>query len=180
MHGQPHVRFGNTRVCTCYLVVTRMQTRANSPVWLLQAGLVLCDFFTQFHFNATRIHTNFQIYAIISGLTRFGIDEPRPHLSSVGGYKKMTSLSRHRSRVWICYVGDIIALLMLVSYSVAEAVLTNVNGKCKSTLLIAIQDKNRRKIIRCEEKLDLIRRLERTIDIGRNVTLSHISAYSSW
>jgi hypothetical protein len=57
-------------------------------------------------------YATFQIYAIIFSLTQFGIDEPGPHLSSVGGYHKVTSLSRHQSHVWILYIGDIITRLI--------------------------------------------------------------------
>ena len=43
-------------------------------------------FFARFRFNAARkIFTTFWTYAIILGLKRFGIDDPWPHLSSVGG-----------------------------------------------------------------------------------------------
>jgi hypothetical protein len=40
------------------------------------------------------------------------IDYPGPHLSSVGGQQKVTSLSRHQSHVGIEYIGDIITGLL--------------------------------------------------------------------
>jgi len=51
-----------------------------------------------------QIKAFFRIYAIIFGLTRFGIDDPWPHLSCVGEWKEVTSLSRCQPRVWITLV----------------------------------------------------------------------------
>jgi len=39
------------------------------------------------------------MYMIIFGLTQFSIDQPTLHLSSVGGWQKVTSLSCHQSCV---------------------------------------------------------------------------------
>jgi hypothetical protein len=50
--------------------------------------------------------------ATIFGLTSTGRDDPWRHMSCVGGWQKVMSLSRHQSCVWIDYVGGIIMWLM--------------------------------------------------------------------
>jgi len=52
----------------------------------VQAGPVLCNFLLR-DLALTRLenYTTFRIYAIIFGLTQFGIDDAWPHLCSVGG-----------------------------------------------------------------------------------------------
>jgi len=40
------------------------------------------------------------------------IDDPGPHLSSVGGWQRVTSLLHHQSHVWMEYAGDIITCLI--------------------------------------------------------------------
>jgi len=65
-------------------------------------------------------------------------------LSGVGGWQKVMSLSCHEFCEWIDCIGDIITHAdHLVLYSTALASLTNMNEKCKSTGLSAIQVKNK-------------------------------------
>jgi len=59
-----------------------------------------------------KTYTTFQIYAVIFSLMLFGIDDPWPHLSSVGGSQKVVSLSHHQLPIWIDYIGDISMWLM--------------------------------------------------------------------
>ena len=68
----------------------------------------------------------------------------------------MPSLSRHQSRVWTDYVGDITTRINYVSSSAALAVLTYMSEKLKSASPSTIQVKNRRKTIGIEEKLHVI------------------------
>ena len=92
----------------------------------VRVGLVLRDSFLR-DFDLIKLEnikqfsnlcSNFQFsliwhrqYAIIFGLTQFGIDDPWPHLSCVEGLQKVMSLSHYLSRVWIGYTGDVITLL---------------------------------------------------------------------
>jgi hypothetical protein len=59
--------------------------------------------FAQFCF-VTGKFTPIEIDKIIFGIMRFGIDDPRPHLSSVGGKHEMMSLPCNQSCMWIDHI----------------------------------------------------------------------------
>jgi hypothetical protein len=63
----------------------------------------------------------------------FGLDDPWPHLSSLGGSQRVMSLSRHQLPLWIDYIGDINTQLMYFSSSTTFGFLTNMSEKHKST-----------------------------------------------
>lgn len=72
------------------------------------SGLLLCDFFFFFWHNFTltqlkNLH-HFLFYTVIFSFMQFSIEDPWLHLSSVGAYQKVTSLSRFQSHVWIMLV----------------------------------------------------------------------------
>jgi hypothetical protein len=93
----------------------------------------------------------------------------------------VTSVTRHQSRVWIDYVGDITMRFILVSSSTALAFLTNMSEKRKSASPSAIQVKNRRKAINVEQKLHIISRPEkgeRIVDMCHDVIIAHSSVHT--
>ena len=117
------------------------------------------------------MYTAFRIYAMIFGLPRFGMGHSLPHLSSLRGWQKATSLSRRQSRVWIDDVGHLVTRPIQFPLSTALAFLTKMSEKRRFTSLSAVQVENRRKKINIEEKLDVISRLENgrgTVDVFHN------------
>ena len=94
------------------LVVTSCPVPIHSgsfcSVHIIKAGL----FYAISHQRDLNIYNTFRIYAIILGLTRVGLEDSWPHLSSVGGYQNMESRLRHQSCVRFDYFGGIITRLM--------------------------------------------------------------------
>ena len=88
----------------------------------------------------------------------------------------MTSLLCHQWRVWIDYVNDKITLLMYSRLQQHCCLLPKTSERRKSASPSAIQVKNPRKMIRIEDKLDVINLLEkdeRPVDIWFNVSFAH-------
>ena len=96
----------------------------------------------------------------ILDLLQFGIDNLKPHVSSIDSKQEVTSLSCHQLRVWNDYVGDIITG-HVVSSSTALGFLTNMSEEHISTSPSATQVKNWQKTVSTEEKLYVINRLEK-------------------
>jgi len=100
-------------------------------------------------------------YALIFGLTRFGINDPWPQLSCVGGQQKVRR----------CYAITYVCALITLWYNDPADVVPP-----------ATQVKNRRKTVSTEEKLDVISRIERcdlTVDICLNVRFARIYVHTT-
>jgi hypothetical protein len=125
-----------------------------------QASLLWRDFCLRG--SALMRHENlkhFYIYAIISGLMRFGIDDPWSLLYFVGGKQRVSPFSRQQScRDWLRRLYKRADRVVFSLTALALGI--KMSEKRKSTSLIAIQEKNQRKAI-STEKRDVISRLEK-------------------
>ena len=80
------------------------QCQMSQPLLHRQVSFYAISFCMILLWNGLKMYTTFCIYLIIFSLTRFGIDNPWAHLSSVGGLQKVLSLSCHQSCEWMDYV----------------------------------------------------------------------------